>query len=164
MKQYYKALFLSYRPRTTECSTSQYCDTNCYSGRSKHTWALAVNRVSKNRTYVRTYARSITWQPKEKRLTIIYGYGALSHARFARVGAPLIAEVYCNQTSLIYFKRGFSCCPYCQGVRYSRVSPRRELIVVHTTRADHSSVDCPRGACYRCYFTGLETARSMLKE
>ena len=30
--------------------------------------------------YVRTYARSITWQPKEKRLTIIYGYGALSHA------------------------------------------------------------------------------------
>ena len=27
--------------------------------------------------YVRTYARSITWQPKEKRLTIIYGYGAL---------------------------------------------------------------------------------------
>ena len=32
------------------------------------------------RAYVRTYARSITWQPKEKRLTIICGYGALSHA------------------------------------------------------------------------------------
>ena len=30
------------------------------------------------RTYVCTYAQSITWQPKEKRLTIIYGYGALS--------------------------------------------------------------------------------------
>ena len=44
MKQYYEALFLSYRPRTTECSISQYCDTNCYSGRSKHAWALAVNR------------------------------------------------------------------------------------------------------------------------
>ena len=26
------------------CSVSQYCDTNCYSGRSKHAWALAVNR------------------------------------------------------------------------------------------------------------------------
>ena len=32
---------------------------------------------------VRTYARSITWQPNEKRLTIFYEYGALSHARFA---------------------------------------------------------------------------------
>ena len=39
--------------------------------------------------YVRTYARSTTWQPNEKRLTIIYEYGALSHARFARAGAPL---------------------------------------------------------------------------
>ena len=28
--------------------------------------------------YVRTYARSITWQPNEKRLTIFYEYGALS--------------------------------------------------------------------------------------
>ena len=36
---------------------------------------------------VRTYARPITWQPNEKRLTIFYEYGALSHAR---VGAPLI--------------------------------------------------------------------------
>ena len=35
---------LSYRPRRTECSISQLCDTNCYSGRSKHAWALAVNR------------------------------------------------------------------------------------------------------------------------
>ena len=47
MKQYYEALFLSYRPRTTECSISQYCDTNGYSGRSKHAWALAVNRWKK---------------------------------------------------------------------------------------------------------------------
>ena len=38
---------------------------------------------------VRTYARSITWQPNEKRLTIFYEYGALFHARFTRVGAPL---------------------------------------------------------------------------
>ena len=41
------------------------------------------------RTYERTYARSVTWQPNEKRLTIFHGYGALSHARFARAGAPL---------------------------------------------------------------------------
>ena len=39
--------------------------------------------------YVRTYARSVTWQPNEKRLTIFHEYGALSHARFARAGAPL---------------------------------------------------------------------------
>ena len=30
MKQYCEALFLRYRPRTTECSISQFCDTNCY--------------------------------------------------------------------------------------------------------------------------------------
>ena len=39
---------------------------------------------------VRTYARSVTWQPNEKRLTIFYEYGALSNARFAREGAPLL--------------------------------------------------------------------------
>ena len=40
--------------------------------------------------HVRTdVARSITWQPNEKRLTILYEYGALSRAREARVGAPL---------------------------------------------------------------------------
>ena len=37
----------------------------------------------------RTYARSVTWQPNEKRLTIFYEYGALFHARFANEGAPL---------------------------------------------------------------------------
>ena len=42
------------------------------------------------RRRVHTYARSITWQPDEKRLTIFYEYGALSHARFACVGAPLV--------------------------------------------------------------------------
>ena len=40
------------------------------------------------RTYIR--AQSITWQPNEKRLTIIYEYGALSQVRFARAGAPLL--------------------------------------------------------------------------
>ena len=39
---------------------------------------------------VRMYARSVTWQQNEKRLTIFYDYGALSHARFAREGAPLL--------------------------------------------------------------------------
>ena len=42
--------------------------------------------------YVRTYARSIMWEPDEKRLTIFLEYGALSHARFARAGAPLIIK------------------------------------------------------------------------
>ena len=35
---------------------------------------------------VRTYARSITSQPSEKRLTIFFESGALSHARFEHVG------------------------------------------------------------------------------
>ena len=43
---------------------------------------------------VRTYARSVTWQPKEKRLTIFHEYGALSHARFAREGAPLLLLLF----------------------------------------------------------------------
>ena len=38
---------------------------------------------------VRTYARSITWQPNEKWLTIFHEYGALSHAHFARAWVPL---------------------------------------------------------------------------
>ena len=42
--------------------------------------------------HVRTYARSITWQPNEKRLTISHEYGALSYARFARAEAPLIGN------------------------------------------------------------------------
>ena len=37
---------------------------------------------------VDVYARSITWQPKEKRLTKIYGMG-LCPMRASRVGAPL---------------------------------------------------------------------------
>ena len=45
------------------------------------------------RAYVRTYARSITRQPKEKRLTIIYGYGVLSHARD---NFPKMSEPYGN--------------------------------------------------------------------
>ena len=39
---------------------------------------------------IRTYARSVTWQPNENRLTTFYEYGALSHARFALEGAPLL--------------------------------------------------------------------------
>ena len=47
VRQYYEALFLSYRPRATECSISQYCDTNCYSGRSKHAWAFSRKPLKK---------------------------------------------------------------------------------------------------------------------
>ena len=42
--------------------------------------------------YVPTYAQSITWQPNEKRLTIIHEHGALSYARFAHVGASLLSS------------------------------------------------------------------------
>ena len=66
-------------------------------GLPRHTWdtppfllivspTLPVQSVD---AYVRTYARSVTWQPNEKRLTIFYEYGALFHARFASEGAPL---------------------------------------------------------------------------
>ena len=36
--------------------------------------------------YVRTYTRSITWQPNEKRLTIFNEYGALSRYNSLRAG------------------------------------------------------------------------------
>ena len=45
------ALFLSYRPRTTECRISQLCDTNCYSGRSKYAWALNRWKNFQNHLY-----------------------------------------------------------------------------------------------------------------
>ena len=35
--------------------------------------------------------------------------------------------IHFSQTSVIYFCRGFSCCPYYRGVRNSEVSARREL-------------------------------------
>ena len=47
------------------------------------------------RMYVRTYVRSITWQPNEKRLTIFYEYGA----RRAR-GSPANALLLYKSTSL----------------------------------------------------------------
>ena len=37
--------------------------------------------------------------------------------------------VYFSQMSVIYFCPEFICCPYYRGVRYSRVSARRELTV-----------------------------------
>ena len=69
---------------------------------------------------VRTYARSVTWQPKEKRLTIFYEYGALSHARFAREGAPLwnLATIPLNNERLSHVNSKFptkkiaNCSPY----------------------------------------------------
>ena len=42
----------------------------------------------------------------------------------------LLARVYFSQASVVYFCRGFSCCPYNQDVRYNGVSARRELTVL----------------------------------
>ena len=39
----------------------------------------------------------------------------------------VIAGIYFSQTSVIYFCRGFSCCPYYWGVRNSEVSTRRVM-------------------------------------
>ena len=49
----------------------------------------------------------------------------------------MIAGVFFSQTSVICFCRGFICCPFYQGVRYSGVSARRELTV---TGSDCSSL------------------------
>ena len=51
VKQFYEALFLSYRPRA-ECSISQFCNTNrthSISGRSKHACAFSetVKKITK---------------------------------------------------------------------------------------------------------------------
>ena len=40
-----------------------------------------------------------------------------------------IAGIYFSRTSVPYFCRGFSCCPYYRGVRNSEMSARRELTV-----------------------------------
>ena len=41
-----------------------------------------------------------------------------------------MAGIYFSQTSVIYFCRGFSCCPYYRGVHDSEVSARQELTVL----------------------------------
>ena len=59
---------------------------------------------------VRTYARSVTWQPKEKRLTIFNEYGALSHARFALEGAPLLSfpsSLICDPAESLFNRSRF---------------------------------------------------------
>ena len=60
---------------------------------------------------VRTYARSITWQPNEKRLTIFYEYGALSHARFVLRGSPFRRRYYMQTISkynILLFSSSYS--------------------------------------------------------
>ena len=55
---------------------------------------------------VRTYARSVTWQPNKKRLTIFHEYGALSHARFARgIPAIIIVDQLIAQPSIFHPKQ-----------------------------------------------------------
>ena len=51
--------------------------------------SLSYPPVQSVDTYVRTYTRSITWQPNERWFTIFYEYGALSHGQSAR-GSPAI--------------------------------------------------------------------------
>ena len=61
--------------------------------------------------YVRTYARSITWEPNEKRLTIFYEYGALSHARFVLRGSPFRRRYYMQTISkynILLFSSSYS--------------------------------------------------------
>ena len=59
--------------------------------------------------------------------------GATGHCRTSSqcpyLRESVIAGVYFNQMSTIYFCLRFSCCPYYWGVRYSVASPRRELTV-----------------------------------
>ena len=60
---------------------------------------------------VRTYVRSITWQPNEKRLTIFYEYGALSHARFVLRGSPSRRRYYMQTISkynILLFSSSYS--------------------------------------------------------
>ena len=60
---------------------------------------------------VRTYSRSITWQPNEKRLTIFYEYGALSHARFVLRGSPFRRRYYMQTISkynILLFSSSYS--------------------------------------------------------
>ena len=42
--------------------------------------------------------------------------------------------IYFRQMSVIYFCRGFSCCPYYRGVRNSEMSATRELTVIVQTK------------------------------
>ena len=101
---------LTHEPSIWQCDTGQWltCFDSCQltilwmanikdMGFPRHTWdtppfllivspTLPVQSVD---AYVRTNARSVTWQPNEKRLTVFYEYGAPSNARFAREGAPL---------------------------------------------------------------------------
>ena len=114
---------LTHKPSIWQCDTGQWlsCFDSCQSiilwmanvkdvDLPRHAWdtppfllivspTLPVQSVDAHvRTYVRTYAWSVSWQPKEKRLTIFYEYGALSHARFAGEGAPLL--IVLNLTKL----------------------------------------------------------------
>ena len=52
------------------------------------------------------------------------------------------AGIYYSQAFIIYFCRGFSCCPYYRGVRYSKVSARRELPVYVYHFSNHYKTNC----------------------
>ena len=109
---------LTHEPSIWQCDTGQWlsCFDSCQLtilwmsnvkdvDLARHAWDtppfLLIVSPTPPVQSVDAYARSITWQPNEKRLTIFYEYGALSHARFARlkmlVNALLISRLdYCN--------------------------------------------------------------------
>ena len=74
-------------------------------------------------------ALSGCWNEKLSHNTVNFLYSG--HFRDLELVSSF-ARVHFSQTSVIYFCRGFSCCPYYRGVRYSGVSVRRELTVVWT--------------------------------
>ena len=55
----------------------------------------------------------------------------------------VIAEIYFSQSSVIYFCRRFSYCPYYRGVRNSEVSARREWIVCSSVGILNSAIPPP---------------------
>ena len=69
----------------------------------------------------------VTLRGEKKHVTVnsLYCRHPRDHELVALIARVVIAGIYFSQTSVIYFCRGFSCCPYYRGVRNSEVSARR---------------------------------------
>ena len=78
--------------------------------------------------YVRTYARSITWQPNEKRLSIFYEYGALSHARFALRGSPSIRQYYIQTINATFYYFNLLTVGVLLAISYKYILPRFHVV------------------------------------
>ena len=109
VKQYYEALFLWYRPRT-ECSISQFWNTNCwliqYSGRSKHAWALAKPLCAAVRVFinVQEYPISQQFRTKQNSRLLIRLYWSIQNNSCTKLNVPLIKVLFvcllCNRSQL----------------------------------------------------------------